>query len=978
MKKLVLASLLLVLPVLGFSQTEEPITRVSVTPSELTGQDYRNWLNDDVSKLIADVWWSSNMKYIDVTIKLGKRCQVTRLSLYDYQDVFIDQPAELYALNGTQRTLIGRFEGREYMKWIELKPKAPLLADAIVVRKFGNKIPQKIKVFGVPVTTTVTTPPVAVTLPPATTTPVASTTAPVATTPVTTTTAPVATTPPATTTAAPAPTPAPVVSAPAPTTTAAASVKIPIDPKRWYQVNNVSNGLDGLFDGNVDAVVNTGWGKILTNYDAYYPLNQGETMTINQIRFYDGQGMNTDAPMTLWVITNDWKRIQIGTFVGTQYNAWVGPNPDQLTDFKVKTVVTNARYLVINTSGAYPNEMELYGSYTGGSTLRVASTKGASPLRQQFGVNAFEWDIEDANSPWQVDEKRVTGIKGFSAIRHYMDWEKLESIQGEYTFNPTLSGSWNYDAIYERMKAEGIDVLACLKTIPKWLENTYPEGKRDYENIPTVYGRDLSQPASYIEQARVGFQYMARYGYNKAVDPSLVKVSNRQSWAGVNTVKIGLGLIQYIECENERDKTWKGREAYQSAREYAANLSAFYDGHKNTMGPGVGVKNADPSVKVVIGGLAASSTDYVRAMIDWCKEFRGYRADGRVDLCWDVINQHLYSNDAKTSQNGGGSRGAAPELSGTGEQAAEFVSVARQYSYDMPVWITEAGYDLNQGSPFRAMPIGNKTAEQTQADWILRTALMYSRVGIDRLFFYQFHDDNAAIPTQFYSMGLMRSDNTRKPAADFLYQTNKLLGAYTFKETLNGDPLVDRYEATINGQVQSAYMLVIPDEKGRTATYNLSVGSAGSVKLYTPKIGSDEMSVVILAAVNGVVKIPVTETPVFVIPGGSTAGGRASAETAPNARASAETTTEPFATLQVFPNPTVDYVELSLDSDDNRAVSVQLYDGTTGRVHKQTVFEKPGQQLRERIDLSTLPLGLYMMDVRQGNDRAVRKVIKVD
>ncbi len=931
MKKLLPAFLLVFIPALVWAQAEESIQRVSVTPSEQTGQSYKPWLNDNVNDLIPKVW-QGNLKYIDVTLKLGKTAKITRLSLYDYEDVFTTQPAELYALNGTQKTLIGTFDGREYMKWVEMKPSTPLQADAIVVRKFGNNIPQKIKVFGIGV---VTAP------------------APVITPP-----APVTTSPPATTVVTPIAT-MPIAA------TVAQAPKIPVDASRWYQVNNVSNGLGGLFDGRTDQAVNTGWGKILTNYDAYYPLNSGETMVIERVRFYDGPGTNADSPLTLSVITDDWKRVQIAQFTGTQYNAWVGPDPSQPNDYSVKTIVKNARYLVINTSGAYPNELELYGTYAAPISAQRISARAASPLAQQFGVNAFEWNIEDARSPWQVDEPSVKAVKNFSAIRHYMDWEKLESARGEYTFNPTLSGSWNYDAIYERMKAEHIEVLACLKTIPKWMENTYPDGQRDYENIPTVYGRDLGQPASYIEQAQAGFQYMARYGYNKSVDPSLVKVSSVKSWAGVNTVKIGLGLIRYIECDNERDKTWKGRKAYQSAREYAANLSAFYDGHKSTMGAGVGVKNADPSVNVVIGGIASSSTDYVRAMIDWCKEFRGYKADGSVNLCWDVINQHLYSNDSKSSQDGGGSRGAAPELSGTGEQAAAFVAIGQQYK--LPVWITEAGYDLNQGSPFRAMPIGSKTAEQTQADWMLRTALMYSRVGIDRLFFYQMHDDNAAIPVQFYSMGLINDNKSRKPAADYLYQVNNLLGAYTYKETLNSDPLVDRYELSSNGQTRQAYMLVVPDERGRTATYDLSVGSGMAVKLYTPKIGSDEMSVTtLLPGSNGKVRVSVSETPVFVLTT-STSSGRAAAEVIEPA----------LGSLQVFPNPTTDYVELTIDNDDTRPVAARLYDASTGRVHKQADFEKPAQQLRERIDISTLPTGMYLLDVRQGAERAVRKVIKV-
>ena len=73
---------------------------------------------------------------------------------------------------------------------------------------------------------------------------------------------------------------------------------------------------------------------------------------------------------------------------------------------------------------------------------------------------------------------------------------------------------------------------------------------------------------------------------------------------------------------------------------------------------------------------------------------------------------------------------------------------------------------------------------QVQADWVLRTALLYSRVGINRTFFYQLYDDNATVPIQFYSMGLLNNDKTRKPAADYLAQTLKLFGDYSYKKTL--------------------------------------------------------------------------------------------------------------------------------------------------------------------------------------------------
>ena len=743
------------------------------------------------------------------------------------------------------------------------------------------------------------------------------------------------------------------------------SVKIPIDPARWYQVNNVTTGLGGLFDGTTNVNVNTGWGKILTNYDAYYPLLAGEQLTIESIRFYDGAGSNTDKPLTLSIITDKWERIPIARFIGDQYQTWVGPDPTKPTEFALKTPISNARYLVLNTSGDYPTEMELYGSYQAGQEPAVVPLQ-TSPFRNKLGINGFEWDVENSEAPSAlkpVDDARVNALKSFSSMRHYMDWQKLEGQAGSYSFKPTAVGGWDYDAMYERLQAEGIDVLACFQTLPEWLETTYPANGRDYSNVPARYGSDLSSPNSYIEHARVGFQYIARYGSNQKVDPYLVNVSLVKDWAGVNTVKIGLGLIRYIECNNEPDKTWKGRNGYQSAREYAANLSAFYDGHKNTLGPGVGVKNADPSVQVVIGGLSTATTDYVRAMIDWCKEFRGYRADGSVNLCWDVMNQHLYANDAQSSQGGGGTRGAAPELAGVGEQAATFVKLARQYANGMPVWITEAGYDLNQGSPFHAMPIGRKTALETQADWILRTSLLYSRVGIDRVFFFQAYDDNPQNAQQFSSMGLLNPDKTRRPAADYLYQARNLLGNYQYKETTKTSTgadnlLIDRYES----DGRSAYVLVIPDERGRTGSYNLSVPKGDTVQICTPTAGRDEMTRSTQVSQDGTVTINVSETPVFVL--SATKVGELSSESE-------------LSQLQVFPNPTTDYVELVLENSSTDPVDITIYN-QAGQLNSQVRFQKAGRVLRTRVDVSLLSAGLYMMGIQQGKSRVVKKIVKAD
>lgn len=488
---------------------------------------------------------------------------------------------------------------------------------------------------------------------------------------------------------------------------------------------------------------------------------------------------------------------------------------------------------------------------------------GATPLKNMFGINAYEWNfLEDPAQPnhrTTIYEANMAVIKSFSAIRHYMNWNKLENTEGNYTFNPTNDGSWDYDLIYTRCKQDGIFVLADLKNCPHWMIATYPTNQQDNENAPAPYGADLSKPDSYVQQARVAFQFAARYGNNTSVNPAFVKVDTRPRWANdrINEVKIGMGLINYIECNNEPNRWWKGQQTYQTAEQYAANLSAFYDGDKGRLGKNAGVKTADPKMKVVIGGLATSDPTYVSAIIEWCRKNRGYKADGSINLCFDVINYHFYSNNADPITHKGATMGIAPELSPAGSVANAFVQLGNRYH--KPVWITEAGYDINQQSYQKAVAIDNKSVLITQADWTLRTALLYMRHGIQRLFFYQLFDDKAGSTTQYGTSGLAENAK-RRPAADYILQTSHLMGDYVFSKTINADPLVDVYQ---NGK-KTIYVLTVPDQQGRTANYNLILSKAQKAVIYNLKPGADDMEQKTMPVINGQLKITATETPMFV------------------------------------------------------------------------------------------------------------------
>lgn len=983
----------------------------SVNASIQTGMNFNPWLNDNLNSLVASVWASVNMQYVDVELPLNQRSRINRISLYDEAGVFTSNSCSLLIKKNGQLQYVGLFQGLTYKQFVNYDLGAGLQADAIVVRKYGNNIPQKVQVYGRPVPQDPGTPLIR----------------PVPQHPL-----PLVLFTAIQVTGNSAQRYEPMLkqsldslvlpdfsaanqqwtdldfsfeatrritgfqyyaldntnySYPAQlylkvdtgyrliytfsgngynrlslvnfsTPVLAASlrlrkwnndfpqkiflygdadtlplVKIPIDAKRWYASTSLSKGVAQLFNSDTLDAVSTGFPNWSPSYWLTYPLNPGEVLEIRKIRMYDYTGSFVQAPMKLWALTETGTRKLIATFNGSAYMDWVGPYPDRTLSGEAKFMLDSAiqgfRYLQIEvTQHNLPTEIEFYGHYQAGIAY-TAPVMNPAPFEQVLGMNAFEWDFVNPQvNSRAIDSVKYAAIQNFRGFRHYLDWKRIENTPGQFTFSPAHNGGWDLDMTYQQCKSDQIEVLVCIKNIPDWMKATYPSNEAFEDNIPMVYGMPRDSVTSYLAKARAAFQFAARYGRNTQIPDSFMHVNTAPRWPNdpANVVKKGLDLVRYMECGNELDKWWKGLRGYMNPYEYAALLSAFYDGHHGTLGADAGVKTADSSMQVVIGGLASADPSYVRGMIEWCRMNRGYKADGSVDLCWDVINYHYYAAAMKDAAPAG--RGVAPELSDAANVAASFVQVAQQYGNGTPVWISEFGYDLNPASPLAAPALGKQSAQQVQASWILRAALLHLRSGLNRIFYYELNDFNLSSPVKYASMGLCDSLNHRRPALDYLWQVNQLMGKYHFTQTVSTYPAIDRY--TRNDSSMLVYWL--PDE--RTDSVVMKIKAEGNfVDFYSPAEASNTMCHKRIQVTGDSLTITVKGKPTFL------RWVNVQAQTRPILPV-------PVAADQpwrLFPNPT------------HGAIQVQIPVSVTG-VCKMTLTDLSGRQV-----------ALYMLSARSGS-----------
>ncbi len=501
-------------------------------------------------------------------------------------------------------------------------------------------------------------------------------------------------------------------------------------------------------------------------------------------------------------------------------------------------------------------------------------------------------------------EDPVEKMKAVGFIREYHSWYLNEGnpSQIQTDFSPSYPNAvYRWDKVYQDLTFtrfgafyDEIRNVNDIQIAPSFLGNLFQivDPSRDtyqsdnhivQEQIPVVSNANTLDPASYKAHAAYLYHYAARYGHNtfNASDFNNIIVPRTHP---EETAKTGLGLVEYMESWNEQDKWWwRGTNptTYFEPEEYATMLSADYDGHGNSLGTGIGIKNADPNMKVVMGGLAEANLDYIRKMVDWSVTNRSASFTHGV-LPFQVLNIHHYiGNNANFLQS---TQGVSPEHAGLQAFLKTFDdyrdSLNTAMGTDLELWLSEFGYDTfgegSIGSPVVIAPqIGPNDSYEVQGQWITRIYLAALAAEIDRAMLFFLRDEQTPYTGLYSSSGLLENAaNNYKPKNSWFY-------TYTMKNVLtdmvfDGDvsPCGDttcvkifKFKHVDANNAKTVYALWSPTSSAKVFDYEFDeedVEDATLVKMELPSIHGVQWT---LSEANPMIEI--SERPVFIIKDGN-------------------------------------------------------------------------------------------------------------
>ncbi len=481
-----------------------------------------------------------------------------------------------------------------------------------------------------------------------------------------------------------------------------------------------------------------------------------------------------------------------------------------------------------------------------------------------YEIVAYGYDLGE--TPKQPEGEHVNktmgyilGMNGHSKANKASDLECVSYFRDYITWTIGYEKSAYPSAGTKLVGGEHTSMRVLYTTLKNKGTESVPCFMFDMKNTPAhITGSDKNDPASYIMYAEFVYQYTLKYGNNPANTAEMTRLLQGKP-------ELNLDLVKWVEIGNEPNgEDSSGYTPYQ----LAALTSMSYDGHCNTItspdGSKLGIKNADPNVKVAMSGLAGIQNRYIKAMCFWLEH---NRTDDTIGM--DAFNVHTYCR--KTIANNGFTIeiGVSPEAADLAGSLNDIVTFRDTYYPDKEVWLTEFGWDTNQSylTQGSSHAYGPYTGRQVQAMWLTRAYFILASIGVDRAAMYMCRDVGPEQTSvgKYGTSGVITSGGQRKDSYYYLYTLKSKMNDMYFVEIVDSgheEVWVYKFE---NGQGKTCYAVWCPtSDNVRVDGYSLNIGGATSATLTEMKYGEIAGVSSDLTISNGTVSVNVSECPILV------------------------------------------------------------------------------------------------------------------
>lgn len=265
-----------------------------------------------------------------------------------------------------------------------------------------------------------------------------------------------------------------------------------------------------------------------------------------------------------------------------------------------------------------------------------------------------------------------------------------------------------------------------------------------------------------------------------------------------------------------------------------------------------GLRAGDPKLKIVTASCSANAPDQFTKSIS--------AIDGLQDD-YDVLNVHSYA----FTEGWPSWRRSYPEDPAATNYLKVLTEMTKYRDSKAPgkeIWLTEFGYDASTQPP--ADPKFVCVTDTQQAQWLTRSMLVFSSLGIQRAYVYMYNDGNK---NSFHSAAGLTRNWEPKPSYYALSHLYKTLGDYRFSKVINKDKDLYVFEYInpnpSNGKSSTIWVVWSPTGSDVAVTKTIPITGAIAKAERMPLKDGDNTAVDIKSTGNSA-DVPVTESPLYI------------------------------------------------------------------------------------------------------------------